>query len=50
VGGPDRAATAGSLDGKRIAILATHGFERLQLLEPCRALREAAGAFARVAE
>ena len=29
------------LDGKRVAILASHGFEESELLEPLRALREA---------
>lgn len=38
---------AGKLDGKRVAILATDGFEQSELLEPLKALREA-GAEAQV--
>lgn len=36
-----RTATRGPLHGKRIAILATDGFEQSELLEPRRALQEA---------
>jgi len=35
---------AGSLGGKRVAIVATHGFEQSELLEPCKALRAAGAA------
>jgi protease I len=31
----------GKLEGKKVAILATDGFEQSELLEPCKALREA---------
>lgn len=33
--------TMARLEGKRIAVLATHGFEQVELTEPHRALREA---------